>query len=369
VSGVSAGHRLTRRINQLEIRRPLHSEMEEVVVATDRESGLKAVIAIHSTLLGPAICGVRLHPYSGQHDALEDAARTARLATHRAALAQIPFGGACAAIAAVDDRHDRVALMRAFGTVIQQFEGRLIAAEDLGCSMQDMDTIKSVTPFACGGSNGSVGDPAYYTSLGVLRAIEACVRHQFGTDSLDGLKIGVYGVGNVGFQLCEMLNMARARLFVCDIQTPLARRAAEELNATLLTPAEMLTAELDILCPCAVGRILDDHSISKLRCAIVAGSSNNQLVKPNRHGRMLYEHGIVYAPDFAVNAGGLYANACEIMDYGAPHATILVNGIHDTLETLLDQSRAQQRPTTDLAMAHVHDRLRRARAERIMAYV
>lgn len=343
--------------------------MEEVLLARDAESGLVAVFALHSTLAGPAIGGVRLHVYPTEEAALEDAARIARLATYRAALARIPFGGACAVISAPAQDFDRQALMTAFGRALQTFEGRVIASEDLGCDTGDMDIIRSVTPFACGGSRARVGDSSYYTALGVLRAIEACVRHRFGTDSLRGLRVGVYGIGSVGFQVCEMLHLAQARVYAADLSPLRVRQVADNLNAEFLPPEALLTMELDVLVPCAVGHLFTDESIPGLRCAIIAGSSNSQLVNPVRHARMLMERDILYAPDFAVNAGSLYANACEISGYDAPRAVILANGIYDTVTLLLEQSQTRRLSTVEVAMERVHDRLRRARAARIMAFV
>ena len=354
----------------MQIRRPLHSQMEELVVAQDDDRDFHAVIAVHSTLLGPAVCSLRYRHYNNEDEALQDATWTAPQATHRAALANIPFGGASAAIFDKSEKKvDREEIFSFMGQLIDTFDGRLIATEDLGTGMQDIDWVKGNTPFACGGSSDSPGDPAYFTALGVLRSIEACVRSEFNTDSLSGLKVAVLGIGHVGFQLCEMLYVAGAEILVADIVTENAKRAEKQLHAKIIRPREIMHQEFDVLCPCAIGSLLDDNTIPNLKCRIIAGRSNNQLVHPNRHSRMLHDRGLVYAPDFAVNAGALYTNACEIDDYDMAHATILVNGIHDTIKRILLQSKEEDKSTYEVAIKMVRDKLRRASAQNITRHL
>jgi len=352
------------------IRRPLHSEMEEVIVAHDEITGFHAVIAIHSTLLGPAVCGTRFRHYHNEQEALEDATKTAPQATNRAALANIPFGGASAAVFCRAGEEDkRAQFFRSFGKLIDTLEGQVIATEDLGCNMEDVNNIKNSTPFCCGGSNGGPGDSAYFTALGVLRSIEACVRHVYKTNSLQDVKVAVLGVGRVGFQLCEMLHIAGVKLYVADIFSEHVQRAQEELGAKVIRPREIIEQKVDVISPCAIGSLLDDSTIPRLNCKIIAGSSNNQLVKPYRHARMIHNRELIYAPDFAVNAGALYTNACEIDNHDASYSTILVNGIHDTIDRILQNSDKENIPTYDIAMKMVKDKLRRYKARKITQYL
>lgn len=354
----------------MKIRRPLHSKMEDVVIARDDNTGFHAVIAIHSTLLGPAVCGTRFRHYQNEQEAMEDATKTAPQATNRAALANIPFGGASAAIfCRAGEEAKRAEFFKSFGKLIDTLEGLVIATEDLGCNMEDIDDVKKSTPFCCGGSTGGPGDPAYFTALGVLRSIEACVRHIFKTNSLQGVKVAVLGVGRVGFKLCEMLHLAGVELYVADIMSEHVQKAQDELGAKLIRPREIIEQPVDVIAPCAIGSLLDDSTIPRLKCKIIAGSSNNQLVKPYRHARMLHNRGLIYAPDFAVNAGALYTNACEIDNHDAAYTTILVNGIHDTIDRILQSSDRENLPTYDIAMNMVKDKLRRYSAKRITQFL
>ncbi len=354
----------------LKIRTPLHSELEELIVAEDEEEGFHAVVAIHSTLLGPAIGGARFRPYYSEREALEDAARIAPYNSFRAALANIPFGGSSIVLIETPGRKtDRRGIFRAFGRLIDSLEGRVIAAEDLGVGMEELSIINEITPFACGGSRPGPGDSSYFTALGVLRGIEACIRHAFNENSLHGLTVAVLGIGHVGMQLCEMLSHAGVKLLVADLVPEKRERAAEQFGATILDSNDLRQAPCDIFCPCAVGRVLDDETILDLKCRIVAGAAGAQLVQPNRHGRLLYDREIVYAPDFAINVGGLYASACELHGYDGAQATVLVNGVYDTVERILEQSQADRKPTYTIALRMAQDKLRKAKARNILAHV
>ncbi len=353
----------------MNIRRPLHSEMEELLVATDEASGFSAVLAVHSTLLGPALCATRYYPYPDEQSALQDATRSAPQTTRRCALANIPFGGACATIRVRNGRQSALDAFRRFGELIEGFEGQVIAMEDIGCRRAYMDALKETTPFACGSSQEGPGDPAYFTALGVFRGLEAAVHHQWNTDSLDGLTIAIMGVGHVGYYLCEMLHHAGVKLIVADITPANLEVAREEFNVEVVRPRQITDVACDILSPCSMGLLLDDQSIPRLKCKVVAGAANNQLVRPNRHARMLHERGIDYCPDFAINVGGLYAHACELNSYPASHATILANGVYDTTMRILKQSAALGLPAQDVAMKMVNTKLHQARKARIMQFV
>ncbi len=340
------------------------------MVAQDDETGLRAVIAIHSTLLGPALCSTRFHPCLNEKRALDEAVMVAQLNTYKAAMANIPFGGACGVlIDPGEDVADRRILFEAYGRLIDRLNGHVVATEDLGTHPQDMDVLKTATPFACGGTSGGTGFSSYFTSLGVLRGIEALVRRRFKTDSLRGVKVLVYGVGVVGYGLCEMLHMSGAELMVADTVAEKAEIAAREFNGKIIEIEQVYDTECDIFSPCGDGWVLDGTSIPRLQAKCVAGSANNQLIKPDWHGRMLHERSIDYAPDFAVNAGGLYANACEVHHYDAAKAAILTNGIYETIERVLYQSDQQRQPSQRVAMIMVREKLRRARSRRIMQHL
>jgi len=335
---------------------------EHVVYCFDAASGLRAIIAIHNTHLGPALGGCRVWPYGGEDEALVDVLRLSRGMTYKAALADLQQGGGKSVIIA-DPRHDKTAdMMRAMGRFVDSLGGRYIVAEDSGTSVDDMRLMRESTSHVGGllertdalGRRRS-GDPSPATAYGAFIAVRAAVARRLQRQDLRGLRVAVQGVGNVGARLARHLHEAGAQLWVCDHYPERARKIADELGATVVAPAAIYEQPVDVLCPCALGAVLNDETIPKLRAKVVAGAANNQLAE-DRHGRELMRRGILYAPDYVVNAGGIIDIAYE--RDGAEWARVQAHleRIGDTLTAIFERSERDGEPTNEIA-----DRLARER--------
>ena len=269
---------------------------------------LCAVIAIHSTRLGPALGGCRFIEYSSIELAIHDALRLARGMSYKAAMANLPLGGGKAVLMRPKQLVDRDAYFRALGRFVNKLKGRYIIAMDSGVVTEDMDSIALETPHVVTTSKYQ-GNPAPYTALGVLRGIEAAVKFKFDRDHLKGLHIAIQGVGQVGYNLASRLHEQGVHLTVCDNDEKRADQCADRFDANIVSPEQIYAVECDIFSPCALGAVLNDQSIPQLKAVIIAGSANNQLAEP-RHAELLRDKGILYAPDYVINAGGLiYAYA------------------------------------------------------------
>ncbi len=287
---------------------------ERVVRAVDREAGLHAIIAIHRRRSGPAIGGCRMWDYADEEAALTDALRLSRGMTYKAAMAGLPFGGGKAVILGDPRTGKSAALFRAFGRAVDALAGQYISGEDVGVGVEDMNHAAGETRHILG-SGDRGGDPSPYTVHGVAAGIRAAVRHRLGRGSLAGSVVAVQGLGHVGYGLCERLAAEGARLVVADIAPEAARRAAGAFGAAVVPPAEIVDAEADVFAPCALGAVLDDETVGRLRCTVVAGSANNQLRAP-RHGEMLRARNVLYAPDYVINAGGAIALTLQLLPEG-----------------------------------------------------
>jgi leucine dehydrogenase len=330
----------------------------EVHFKLDKATGLRAIIAIHDTRLGPALGGCRFIPYESEDDALVDALRLARGMTYKAALAGLAHGGGKSVIMRPTAHFDRVALFRAFGKFIEDLRGHYITAEDSGTGLEDMEVIRTVTKNVTGidPSHGGSGDPSPFTALGVRRGIEAAVKFKLGKDSLSGLRVAVQGVGHVGYHLCKELHGAGAKLTVADVDALKAERARREFGATTTPIDDIAHVECDVFAPCALGAGLNDSTIPNLRTPIVAGAANNQLAEP-RHGDDLHARGILYAPDYAINAGGLVNVAQEVKGYDAALAREKTLAIYDTMMEIFERSKKLGAPTHKVADMMVEERL------------
>jgi leucine dehydrogenase len=333
----------------------------EVHVCRDQASGLRAIVAVHDTRLGPSLGGCRFLHYERDEDALIDALRLARGMTYKAAITGIEHGGGKSVLLRPRGHFDRVALFRAFGRFIENLGGHYITAEDSGTSLEDMEIIRSVTKHVTGVSpdRGGSGDPSPFTALGVRRGIEACVKHATGRDDLAGLHVAVQGIGHVGYYLCRELHERGVRLTVADVDPLKAERANREFNAAVVPIEKIFDVECDVLAPCALGSALNDGTIPRLRCKVVAGAANNQLAEP-RHGDSLYQRGILYAPDYAINAGGLVNVAQEVKGYDANVAREKTMKIYDTILEICERSKSLQLPTYRVADTIVEERLARS---------
>lgn len=333
----------------------------EVHFARDPASGLRAIIAIHDTRLGPALGGCRFLPYAREEDALVDALRLARGMTYKAALADLPHGGGKAVLIRPEPAHfDRAALFLAFGRFVNNLGGHYITAEDSGTGLEDMEIIASVTKHVTGvdQSHGGSGDPSPFTALGVRRGIEACVKLRLGRSTLEGIHVAVQGVGHVGYHLCKELAACGARLSVADVDPLKAERATRELGATVVPLGQIFEIECDVLSPCALGSALNDDSIPRIKAAIIAGAANNQLAEP-RHGDDVNARGILYAPDYAINAGGLINVAAEVSGYDAERARARTMKIYETIHDIGERSLKTLTPTYRVADLMVEEKLAR----------
>jgi leucine dehydrogenase len=321
----------------------------------DEDTGLRAAIAIHSTQLGPAIGGARVRAYSSEDEAILDVTRLARAMTAKAALAGLPHGGGKAVIWVDPARpwHDRTAAFLAFGRFVHGLGGRYLTSEDSGTSPDDLDVIRTVTPHCLGASieAGGSGDPSPFTALGVRRGIEACAHVVLGRADLRGLRVAIQGVGHVGYNLARELYAAGAALTVADVDAARAERAADELGATIVPIEAIFDVDCDVFAPCALGGAVNDATVDRLRCRVVAGAANNQLASPEM-GRVLVARGIFYAPDYAINAGGLINVAQEHKGYDAEVAREKTLAIHDTIAEI-----AQRALRAGVSPAEVADKM------------
>jgi leucine dehydrogenase len=335
----------------------------EVHFKLDKATGLKTIVAIHDTRLGPALGGCRFIHYDTDESALVDALRLARGMTYKAALAGLPHGGGKSVIIRPPQHFDRVALFRAFGRFIDDLRGHYITAEDSGTGLEDMEVIRSVTRWVTGvdPSHGGSGDPSPFTALGVRRGIEACVAKKLGKSSLAGVHVAVQGVGHVGYHLCRELHASQAVLTVADVDGLKAERAQREFGARVVPLDGIFDVDCDVFAPCALGSALNDETIPRLRAHIVAGAANNQLAFP-RNGDDLHARGILYAPDYAINAGGLVNVAQEVAGYDEAKSRAKTLLIHDTIAEIIDRSEKLQAPTHKVADMLVEERLAAARA-------
>ena len=325
-------------------------DYEQVVFCHDEASGLKAIIAIHDTTLGPALGGCRMWTYATEEEAVTDALRLARGMTYKAAAAGLNLGGGKTVVIGDPKRDKSEALFRSLGRYIQSLNGRYITAEDVGTTVHDMDLIHMETSHVTGVSSayGSSGNPSPMTALGVFRGLQATAKVGLGTDDLAGKKVAIQGLGSVGYALAEFLKQAGAELVVTDINQEALRRATNELGATVVQPGEIFAQDVDIFAPCALGAIINDDTIDRLRCKVVAGSANNQLAE-ERHGDLLHERGILYAPDYVINSGGLINVADELEGYHPERAKTKVENIYNIMLELYRVAEEQGIPSYQAA--------------------
>ncbi len=330
----------------------------EVHFKLDKATELRAIVAIHDSRLGPALGGCRFLPYDTDEAAVVDALRLARGMTYKAALAGLPHGGGKSVIIRPKGHFDRVALFRAFGKFLEDLGGHYITAEDSGTGLEDMEVVRTATKHVTGVdvSHGGSGDPSPFTALGVRRGIEACVKHKLGKDSLQGVHVAVQGVGHVGYYLCKELKAGGAKISVADVDPLKAERAVREFGAEIVPLDKIFEIACDVVAPCALGSALNDQTIPKLKATIVAGAANNQLAEP-RHGDDLHARGILYAPDYAINAGGLVNVAQEVAGYDAKISRDKTLKIYDTILDIAERSAKLKSPTYRVADIMVEEKL------------
>jgi leucine dehydrogenase len=333
---------------------------ERVLFCSNPDVGLQAIIAVHSTVLGPGLGGCRMWPYASTEEALVDVLRLSRGMTYKAAAAGLNLGGGKAVIIGDSKKDKSEELFRAFGRYVESLGGLYITAEDVGTGTEDMEVIHHETRWVTGlpPELGGGGDPSPVTAFGTLQGIKAAVQH-LGQDSLQGRSVAIQGLGSVGYHLARFLRDEGAKVFGADIDAEATEKARQELGVEIVPTGEILEVECDVVAPCALGAVINDESIPRLRCRIVAGAANNQLAE-DRHGQALHDRKILYAPDYVINAGGLINVYNELIGYNREVAMRTARGIYGNMGRLFDIARAQSIPTYVAA-----DRLAEERIGRI----
>ena len=330
-------------------------DYEQLVFCQDRKTGLKAIIGIHDTTLGPALGGTRIWNYESEEEAIIDVLRLSRGMTYKNAAAGLNLGGGKTVIIGDPTNIKSEELFRTFGRYIEGLSGRYITAEDMNTTTKDMSYINEETDFVAG-LEGKSGNPSPVTAFGVFRGILAAANEVYGSDDLTDKVIAVQGLGAVGYTVCKYLVEAGAKLHVTDIRKESIQRAVDDFNATAVDPDEIYSVECDIFAPCAMGAVINDFTIEKLKCKIVAGSANNQLAEA-KHGRMLKELGILYVPDFVINAGGVINVYEEIKGYNAERAMNRASAIYNSCKRIFEISKKENIPTYEAAEKMAEDRI------------
>jgi leucine dehydrogenase len=322
-------------------------EHEQVVFCSDQKSGLRAIIAIHNTSLGPALGGTRMWAYTSNQDALTDVLRLSRGMTYKASVAGLNLGGGKAVIIGDPNKDKTEALFRAFGRYVEGLAGRYITAEDVGTAVRDMEYVRMETKYVTGIDKalGGSGDPSPVTGFGVYVGMKASMKELTGSDSLRGKKIAVQGAGHVAEYLCKHVAKEGAKIVISDIYGDKAKKVAEGVKAEVVEPEKIYDVDADIFCPCALGAIVNDDTIPRFKFKIIAGGANNQLADEAKHGKALMEKGIMYAPDYAINAGGLINVYNELEGYSQERAMKQAEGIYDTMLRIYSISKQNNIPT------------------------
>ncbi len=322
----------------------------KVVRVADAPSGLAAIIAVHDASLGPACGGCRVRKYPTFDAALDDVKRLSRGMTYKNALGGIPFGGGKAVIIADPKTEKTPEMMRAFGRAVDSLGGLYYTAEDSGVSEHDMEIVRSVTKYVAGIAHQGVGgNPSPFTARGVWRGIEAAAKAKLGRDEIKGVRVGILGVGAVGIALAELLHEAGARLVVADVNETAVRDAVKRFDAVAVSPEDCIAADVDVFSPCALGGSISRDSVSRLKAKVVAGAANNQLATPDMD-QALFDRGVLYAPDYVINAAGVISVGLEILGQWSPaELTRRIDAIGPRLEEIFERSARDRRPTGEIA--------------------
>jgi leucine dehydrogenase len=344
-----------------------HAEFDDhelVVHHADPKTGLRAIIAVHNTRLGKGLGGCRMWTYKDEGEALTDVLRLSRGMTYKAAMAGLPQGGGKSVILG-DPRKDKTPeMMRAMGRFVNTLGGKYVIAEDSGTGVADMREVAKETKFIGGladekaAAKGRTGDPSPATAYGVFVGLKSAVKFKLGRDSLQGLKVAIQGVGNVGSRLAKHLHEAGARLWITDAHGPTAERCAREVPATTVGMDQIFGLDVDVFAPCALGAILNDKTIPQLKAKVVAGAANNQLAE-RRHDAVLLKAGVLYAPDYVINAGGIIDIYYEGPGYDEKKARAHLDRIGDTLATVFERSAREKRPTGEIADRMAEERFKK----------
>ena len=332
---------------------------EQVVFCSDKKTSLRAIIAIHNTALGPALGGTRMWTYGSDEDAMTDALRLSRGMTYKAAVAGLNLGGGKAVIIGDPNKDKTEVMFRAFGRFVEGLAGRYITAEDVGTDVRDMEFVRMETKYVTGIDKalGGSGDPSSVTAFGVYMGVKASMKELTGSDSLNGKTVAVQGAGHVAAHLCDLLTKDGARIYICDIYEEKVMRVARKVKATIVHPDKIYDVDADVFCPCALGAIVNDKTIPRFKFKIIAGGANNQLADEVKHGQMLIERGIMYAPDYAINAGGLINVYNELEGYSQERALRQAEGIYDTILKIYAMAKRENIPTFEASNHLAEERI------------
>jgi len=332
---------------------------EQIVFCNDKDTGLKAIIGIHNTVLGPALGGTRMWQYKNEWEALNDALRLSRGMTFKAAITGLNLGGGKAVIIGDAKTQKTPELMKRFGEFVHSLSGKYITAEDVGMETSDMDLVREVTPYVTGisESKGGAGNPSPITAYGVYMGMKAAAKFQFGTDKLENKKIYVQGIGHVGETLVEHLVKEGAQVVIADINEERLQAVSATYGATIYRGDDLYTEAMDIYAPCALGATVNNDTAYKINAKVIAGAANNQLATEDIHGRILQERGIVYAPDFLINAGGIINVYAELEGYGKQEIIRKTENIYNTTLEILENASANGITTNHAALNIAKDRI------------
>lgn len=331
---------------------------EQVLFCNDAKTGLKAIIAVHNTVLGPALGGTRMWKYDNEADALHDVLRLSRGMTYKNSISGLDLGGGKAVIIGDARTMKSEALFRRFGQFVNGLAGKYITAEDVGISPDDMVHVSKETNHVVG-LPGKSGDPSPVTAYGVYMGMKACAKMQFGTDSLNGKTVAVQGVGHVGQYLVKHLAAEGAKVFITDIHEETLKKVAETYGASVVAPQEIYDVPMDIYAPCALGATVNDDTLARLSCSIISGAANNQLADEQKHGMAVMEKGILYAPDYAINAGGVINCFSEVSGLSLEWSQQKAGEIYQTIYQILERSKNEGIPTYQIANRMAEERIER----------
>lgn len=343
------------------------TDHEQVIFCQNKEVGLKAIIAIHNTTLGPALGGTRMWAYSSEDQALNDVLRLSRGMTYKAAISGLKLGGGKAVIIGDPKKDKRPGYFEAYGRFVHTLMGRYITAEDVGTSVADMEAVLTQTPHVVGTkqSHGGSGDPSPFTAKGVFLGLKACAKKAYGTDNLSGKKVAVQGIGNVGYNLVKLLVADGAKVSVADIDRERVDMVCKEFGATAVGDDKILSMDCDIFAPCALGGVINDQSIPNFRCQVIAGGANNQLAR-REHAEGLKKRGILYAPDYVINAGGLINVSLEATGgYNEQTSLKMIDQIYPNMMKLIEIAEQKNITTAEAADVWVEDLLKAEPCKRI----
>ena len=329
---------------------------EQLLFCNDNATGLKAIIAVHNTTLGPALGGTRMWMYNNELEALNDVLRLSRGMTYKNSISGLNLGGGKAVIIGDSKNMKSEALFRRFGKFVNSLGGKYITAEDVGITPQDMSWVNMETDHVAG-LPGKSGDPSPVTAFGTYMGMKACAKKQFGSDSLAGKKIAVQGVGHVGEYLVEHLTKENAQVYITDINAVSLKRISKKFGAQVVDTDKIYDIDMDIYSPCALGATINDDTLSRLNCSIIAGAANNQLADEKIHGQAVLDKNIIYAPDYALNAGGVINCYAEVTGQSSDWAMNKAEDIYTTIEQIINRSSDENIPAYAIANKIAEERI------------